>query len=281
MGPTRLFRLLLLLAAVGLIAAGCGDDDDGDETSTDDTTEETSGDDAGGSGDEIALVDEGTLTVCSDIPYPPFEFEDDDGSYTGFDIELLEEVAEQNELDLEVRVTPFDSIIASLEAGDCDLIASAMTITEERAEQVAFSEPYFDADQSLLIRAEDEETYATLDDLAGQTIGVQSGTTGEEYANENAPDGATIREYETGDALFPALVSGDIAAALQDFPVNKYRANQDDEFIVTETFPTGEQYGFAMSQDNAGLLTAVNEALAAMQEDGTYDEIYAKWFGDG
>ncbi len=92
---------------------------------------------------------------------------------------------------------------------------------------------------------------------------------------------ALHREYETGDALFPALVSDEIAAALQDFPVNAYRANQDDEFVVTETFPTGEQYGFAMSQDNPGLLTAVNEALAAMQEDGTYDEIYAKWFGDG
>jgi polar amino acid transport system substrate-binding protein len=283
MRASRLLRLLALFALVGLLAAGCGSDDDDDASSdtTSGDTEETTGDTAG-SDEEIALVSDGTLTVCSDIPYAPFEFEDEEnpGEYTGFDIELLEGIAASQDLELEVRVSPFDTIIASLEAGDCDIIGSAMTITDERAEQVDFSDPYFDADQSLLIRVEDEDTYASLDDLTDQTIGVQAGTTGEEYANENTPEGATIQSFETGDALFPALISGQIAAALQDFPVNAYRATQGDEFVVTETFPTGEQYGFAISKDNPGLLAAVNEALSAMREDGTYDEIYATWFGD-
>lgn len=280
MRPNRLVRFLALFALVGLIAAGCSSDDDdsSDATTTSSGSSDTS--DTSGSSDEMTLVSDGTLTVCSDIPYAPFEFEGDDGEYTGFDIELLEGVAEDNDLDLEVRVSPFDTIIASLEAGDCDLIASAMTITDERAEQVDFSDPYFDADQSLLIRVEDEGTYTSLEDLAGETIGVQAGTTGEEYANDNTPEGATIKSFETGDALFPALTSDDIAAALQDFPVNAYRATQGDEFIVTETFPTEEQYGFAVSKDNPGLLAAVNASLTAMNDDGRYDEIYATWFGD-
>jgi polar amino acid transport system substrate-binding protein len=279
MRSARLYRLMALFVLVGVIAAGCSSDDDGDSSSSTTSSDSSGSSDSGDVGD-MALVSDGTLTVCSDIPYAPFEFEDDDGSYTGFDIELLEGVAEDNDLDLEVRVSPFDTIIASLEAGDCDLIASAMTITDERAEQVDFSDPYFDSDQSLLIRVEDEGTFAVLDDLAGETIGVQSGTTGEEYANENTPEGATIKAFETGDALFPALASDDIAAALQDFPVNAYRATQGDEFVVTETVPTGEQYGFAISKGNAGLLAAVNDALTDMREDGRYDEIYATWFGD-
>jgi ABC-type amino acid transport substrate-binding protein len=245
------------LAAVGLLALGalaaCGDDGGGDD---------------------------GALRVCSDIPYPPMEFEED-GEYTGFDIELVREIA--NRLDRELRVVrqPFDGILLAVAGGECDLVASSVTITEERAEQVLFSEPYFDADQSLLVRAEDEERYATLDDLAGRTIGVQLGTTGETYAQENTPEGATIDGRESGGAdLFLALESGDVDAILQDYPVNAYRAQQDDSMVVTETYPTGEQYGFAADQDNQELIDDVNRQLEAIREDGTYDELYEEWFGE-
>ena len=131
-----------------------------------------------------------------------------------------------------------------------------MTITDERAEKVNFTDPYFDADQSLLILEKNADTYKTLDDLAGKTIGVQSGTSGADYAEANKPAGATIKEFQTGDEMFPALISGDIDAALQDYPVNAYRATQDDQFKVTETFPTGEQYGFATTKENTELLAA-------------------------
>ena len=93
---------------------------------------------------------------------------------------------------------PFDGILGSLAAGDCDVVASAVTITAERAEQVDFTEPYFDAEQSLLIKADNEEI-AGIADLDGKTVGVQSGTTGEDYANENA-DGATSRRSRTATA---------------------------------------------------------------------------------
>ena len=256
-------------AALVLGAAACGDDDEGsDETS-------------GSEGDAPAEEERGTLTVCSDTPYEPFEFEDPDtGEQTGYDIEIIREVADRMGDDIEVTDQPFEGIWLAPQAGTCDIVASAMTINPERAENALFSDPYFDAEQSLLVLAENEEDFATLEDLAGENIGVQSGTTGETYANENKPDGATVQGFDDSSAMFLAIESGEVSALLQDLPVNGYRASQDDSFVVVETYSTDEQYGFAAAMDNTDLIDQVNEQLTAMRDDGTYDEIYAEWFGE-
>ena len=269
-------RLVATLAVGALALAACGDDDDSEAGDSADTTEA----DGGQAAADVELVNEGTLTVCSDTPYEPFEFEGPDGEQTGYDMDILRAIAENNDLSMEVIDLPFDGILGSLAAGDCDVVGSAVTITDERAEQVDFSDPYFDADQSLLVRAEDEETYATLEDLASQTIGVQSGTTGEAYANENTPTGATIQSFEDADGLFGAIAAGQIEAILQDFPVNAYRATQDDSLVVTETFPTGEQYGFAVEKGNEGVLTLINDGLAELRDSGEFDEIFQQYFGE-
>jgi polar amino acid transport system substrate-binding protein len=282
--------LLALLLALGLVASACGDDDDEADTTdttedtsdatTDDTTEDTTGDTEVAA--EFETVTDGTLTICSDIPYSPFEFEDEEnpGEFTGFDVELVDAVAAELGLESEWKVSAFDTILASVAAGDCDMVASAMTITDERAEQANFSAPYYNSQQSLLVNADDAETYATLADLGGQTIGVQAGTTGQEYAEANLPEGATVKAYEGGEDLFLPLQSGEIAAVLQDLPVNGYRAAQDDTFVVTESLGTEEQYGFAFSKDNEALLEAFDGVLTAFFEDGTYDGIFSEWFGD-
>lgn len=273
----RSLLVLPLLAVSALLLGACGDDEASDETTT---TAAEGGSDSAASLDGVTLVNDGQLTVCSDMPYKPFEFEED-GETKGFDYDVVSAMGDQLGVEVEFVTTPFDSIIPALAAGNCDMIASAMTITEEREEQVNFTEPYFDADQSLLVLTENEETYATLEDLAGKTIGVQVETTGATYAAENTPEGATIKEFQTGDEMFPALISGDIDAALQDLPVNAYRATTDPEqFVVTETFPTGEQYGFAVAKENTDLLAALDAALAASKEDGTYDAAYTTWFGE-
>jgi len=231
---------------------------------------------------DATLVTDGTLTICSDIPYAPFEFEDDSNELTGFDVELVNAMAEEMNLETEFKTTPFDTIIPALTAGNCDVIVSATTITEERSEQVLFSDPYFDADQSLMVTTANEGTYKTLDDLAGKTIGVQAGTTGADYAEENKPEGATVKEYPGAADLFLAISAGEIDAVLQDFPVNAYHALQNDEqFVVTETFPTGEQYGMAVTLENTNLADALNASLGNVRASGTYDEIYASWFGEG
>lgn len=268
------FILALLAAAALLVAAGCGNSDDGDSSSGDETTTTVEGGIA-----TPETITEGTLAVCSDIPYEPFEFEGDGPSgYTGFDIELLAAIAAQMNLELSVTDVEFDGILGNLAAGNCDVVASAVTITDERAEEVDFTEPYFDAVQSLLVPVDSDVT--ALADLAGQRIGVQSGTTGESYANDNTPDGAEVVSFDGADALFVALESGEIDAILQDFPVNAYRATQDDGVKVVEEYPTDEQYGFAVEKGNTQLLDALNEGLAAVRESGQYDTIFASYFGD-
>ncbi len=263
-----------LITVAALLLGACGGDDASDGSAT------TAASGASGGIEGVELVNDGQLTVCSDMPYKPFEFEDD-GETTGFDFDVVSAMGEQLGVEVEFVTTPFDSIIPALVAGDCDMIASAMTITDERKEKVAFTDAYFDADQSLLVLKENAEKFATLEDLAGKTIGVQMETTGATYAAENKPEGATIKEFSTGDEIFPALISGDVDAALQDLPVNGYRAaTAPDQFVVTETFPTGEQYGFAVAKENTALLEALNGALDTMREDGTYDTIYAEWFGE-
>ena len=266
-----------LLVAMVLLVGACSDDGGSSDEAGSPGGDAAGGDAAGAEAPEFELISEGTLSVCTDAPYPPFEFEED-GEFTGYDMDILRAVAENLGLELEVSVVPFDGIWLKPAAGDCDLVGSAMTITPERAEQALFSDPYFDADQSLMIRVADEAEYATLEDLDGATIGVQTGTTGEDYAEENAPDGAEIQSLDEPAALFLALESEEIDAILQDFPVNLDRANQNPDLVVTESFATGEQYGFAVSQDNEGLAEAVNQQLEALREDGTFDAIFEEYF---
>jgi polar amino acid transport system substrate-binding protein len=262
MRSTKITRLGATFAALALAATACGGGD---------------GEQAG----EFDTVTPGTLTMCSDIPYAPFEFEDPstDTGYSGFDVELMGAIAEELGLELAVVNSGFDSLTsgASMAAGDCDLAASAMTITEEREENVDFSEPYYNAAQSLLVTADSDVT--TLADLEDATIGVQSGTTGADYANDNAPDSAEIRSYDSGADLFVALEAGEVDAVLQDLPVNVERASQEDNLEVVETYETDENYGFAFPEEGSeDLLEAVNGALQSLRDDGTYDSLYTKYF---
>lgn len=251
----RSLSLLVLVLALALVAAACS------------------------SGDDAALVADGKLTVCSEAPYEPFEFEDPaaPSGYSGFDIELMDAIASEMELELVVANTPFDGIWLQPAAGACDVVASAMTITEERAENALFSDPYFDAAQSFLVTAANDGL--TLAGTDGMKIGVQTGTTGEIYATENKPAGADLVSFDEGAALFLALESGSVDAILQDLPVNGYRAAQDPNFVVTETYSTDEQYGFGMALDNEGLADKINDALKALKDSGTYSDLHMKYFG--
>jgi polar amino acid transport system substrate-binding protein len=255
-------RLVATLAVLALVLAACG----------------------GGSGEGDAsgldLVTPGTLTVCTDSPYRPMEFEDSsaEGGYTGFDIELMRAIADNLGLSLAVNNTGFDPITSGLamEAGDCDVAAASITITEEREQNIDFSDPYFTADQSLL--AADGSGLTDLAGSGGMSIAVQTGTTGEAYAQDNAPSDTTLVSYENPGDMFLALEAGTVVGVLQDIVPNADYALDHDASIV-ETYPTNEQYGFAVKETGAeDILAAINTQLAKLKDDGTYDTLYNDWF---
>ncbi len=248
-------RILLLLAALAVVVAACGGD---------------------GEAGDVPTLTAGELLVCTDAPYPPFE-EEVDGEWTGFDVEVMNAIGDELGLTVEWTVQPFDGIWLAPAAGTCDIVASAMTITEERAAAALFSDPYFDADQSLLVKV--GSGVATLDDLVGQKLAVQTGTTGEIYASENAPEGVELVSFDEPAAMFLALESDDVQAILQDLPVNADRAQNDDTMELADSFTTGEQYGFATSSDQTELMDAVNGALATIKDNGTYDSIFESYLG--
>lgn len=262
--------LMVALLAVALVGAACNGEDP--ETGPTETGEAPA---------DLNLIQEGTLTVCTDAPYEPFEFEDPEApsGYSGFDIDLIQEIADRLGLELAVVNTGFDPIESgvAMASDECDIAAAAMTITEERAENVTFTDEYFSADQSLLVKA--DSGISSLEDLSGERIAVQSATTGEAYAQENAPEDAEIVSFENPADLFTALDAGDVQGVLQDLPVNSEKARQDDSVEVVETFQTGENYGFAARLDGKeALVEEVNRILGEMRDDGTYDEIYNRYF---
>lgn len=278
-------RSTALIAALALTVAACaGDDTDAEAPDTDDTEAETDdeaseGDDGAAAAD-VELIADGALTVCSDVPYPPFEFEDADApsGYAGFDMDLVQEIADRLDVELAVVETGFDALEsgAALAAGQCDLAASAMTITPDRAENLNFSDPYYEAQQSLIVLVDGD--IESLEDVTG-SLGVQGNTTGAEFANENAPDGVEIIEYPSGPDLFTAMLAGQVEAGLQDFDVNALRVQEDDRFAIVEEFATGEEYGLAAARDADELIDTINDVLADIIDDGTYDEIFERYFG--
>ncbi|MGJ9373012.1 transporter substrate-binding domain-containing protein [Nesterenkonia sp. CF4.4] len=248
------------LAALVLTACGGGDESE----SSDDGSE--------------MLNSAGTLQVCSDATYPPFEYRDETGELVGFDIDLAEVLAESMDAELEVVETGFEGIQSgvALDSNTCDLSISGMTITEERAGNMLFSEPYLDDNLGLL--AATEANVSSLDDLDGLTVGVQSETTGATYAEEN---GYEVRAYTDSGLLIQGIESGQVDAAIGNISILGYQAGESDTAEFVEEIDTGEQLGIAAQSENTELIDAVNEALAEMESSGELQEIEDRWFRDG
>ena len=174
----------------------------------------------------------------------------------------------------------FDTLIPTLKAGGkFDIIMSGMTITDERKQEIDFSDPYIDSNQSIAVKT--DSAIASSADLAGKTIGVQSGTTGEAWAKENVKNAKKVVPFSDTLSAFAALQAGQVDAVVNDLPVSAAIVKDTSRGLkIIEEIPTGEQYGIGVSKDNPDLLKAINDALATLRSNGTYDEIYSKWFGE-
>ena len=266
--PSSSIRRRSSLVAVGLTAlagllAGCAANGATGEASTPTTS----------------LVHPGTLTVCSDLPYEPFE-SFDHGAPVGFDVDLVRQVSTQLGVKLRVDDTDFDAIQSgdALNSGKCDVAISAMTITGERARVLDFSSPYFNASQALVV--DKASKVSSLEDVAGKRIAVQGGTTGELYVTDNAPSSAHVVPLKDADAMQSALRKGQVDAAVYDNTVVGDVVANNPGLRVAAQFDTGEQYGMAVKKEgNVDLLRSINTVLATLKTDGRYDKLYTRWFG--
>lgn len=268
----RLLKLLALLAALTLAFAACGDDDEDDLAEPTDQQTETPA---------FTTLEEGILTVGSDIPFPPFEFRKG-GDETGFDVEIVEEIASRLGLEVEWTDTAFDTIFTQLNGGRFDMVASATTITPEREQQVNFTDSYYFAQQSLTVNQDETPDIQSTDDLGeGDTVALQEGTTGETWARENLePNGVEIRTFPEAPDTYTALEAGQVTGVIFDEPSAVEEAERRPSLKVVEAIDTDEEYGLPVNPDNEELLEAVNNALREMIEDGTYQSIYERWFPD-
>ncbi|MDX2760347.1 transporter substrate-binding domain-containing protein [Streptomyces europaeiscabiei] len=263
----RRTRLLAATTATAglLLVAGCSSDgDSGSGTKTA----------VGG----VELVKAGQLTTCTHLPYPPFQSEID-GKEQGFDVSLIDLVAEDLGVQQKIIDTPFENFKtgAFLNSGECDLAAAGMTITDERKKNVDFSDPYFEATQAVL--AAKKTDIRSFADLKGKKVGTQAQTTGEDYAKSQGLDPVS---FESSDAVLNGLRAGQVDAVVIDYPVVQgWLKNADlaDAYAVAEQVNTGEEYGITVKKGNTKLLAAINKALADAKSDGTYKKLYEQWIG--
>ena len=259
--------------------AGCNAGGEQDAPADDATTDEPA------ATDDLGLIKEGTLTVAVSPDFPPFENLDGD-EYVGFDVDLMKAVAEQMGLEVEFKNLQFDAIVPAIQAGgQADVGCSGITIDPEREEQVDFSTSYYIDDQCVVAMTDNADvtadTYADALNQEGVVIAVQSGTTGETFAQENFPN-AKVVGYGNATDCFAAMQAGTdgTVAVVTNLAVGeKMIAEAYTDAQIVGKSATGEEYGVAVSKDNPALLSAVNDALAALDEDGTIDELTTTWMG--
>lgn len=228
-------------------------------------------------GRALKTISPGKLTVCSDIPNAPFEFEEG-GELRGIDIDLVKAITGRLGISPDFRDTDRGALFSSLKSGQCDLVAAAVAITDERKKDSDFSNPYFEIHQSLLVRKANEGAYHDLPDLRGKPVGALAGSAGAEMGRK--ADSLVLREFPGPDALFAALTSSQVEAVLTDEPLNAYRAVGDAEaVVVVKSFrdEAGAEYGLAVPKGKKDLLDAVNKAMTEVRSDDSYRTILANY----
>jgi polar amino acid transport system substrate-binding protein len=217
------------------------------------------------------------LTVATDAAFPPFEMVDEETKdIIGFDIDLMNAIAEKAGLEIEYKNVAWDPLLAGMAECQYDMAISAMTITAKRAEQFSFSDPYINAGQIVAVQV-GNDTINGPDDLVGKTVGAQIGTTGSLEIEAIAD--TTLKVYDTYELAFLDLVNGQVDAVVADYPlavsfVNKY---SDTLKVVGQVF-TDENFGVAFCKDNNELIAKVNAALAELIDEGFIEELVVEWY---
>lgn len=257
---------LLLVFVMALTFAACGNSEQPSDT-------ETVGD---------AAAEMPTYKVAMEPTFPPFDTIDPETQeLDGFDFDLMNAIAEDQGYKLEWVNMGFNGLIASLEAGNIDIIASGMNASEERREKVDFSTTYYDSGLVVAIKA-GNTAIKSIDDLTAEMkVGGQIATTGADMATQLFNDGkiAEAKIYDGLDVAVMDLQNGTIDALINDLPVTQaYMDAKPGTIEIVGDVLNAESYGFAVQKGNTELLEKINTGLQNMIDNGTFDELYAKWF---
>jgi polar amino acid transport system substrate-binding protein len=264
---TRRFLQIAALGAAGLLIAACGKKEEAPAPTA--------------SAPAAAPAPAKVYVVGTDAAYAPFESQNEKGEIVGFDIDVVKAAAAKAGIEVKFVNTPWEGIFNALGQGDRDAVVSAVTITEERKGTMDFTEPYFDAQQ--LIAVKENSKIAKFADLKKLKVGVQTGTTGDEAVTKLlGKTSSAIKRFESTPMALKELESGGVDAVVADNgvvihyvannPGGKFKTVADKEFVP-------EQYGIAVKKGNTELLGKLNQGLAAIKADGSYNAIYAKYFG--
>lgn len=243
------------LAALGLVACGASTDSDAD------------------SGEK-------TYKIATDTAFAPFEYADENGTYVGVDIEILAAIAENQGFQYELDAVGFDAALQSVQSGQADGVIAGMSITDERKKIFDFSEPYYDS--TVCAAALIKSDYHKLEDLKGQKVAVKVGTQSEAWA-ESIKDqyGFTTTTFDDSATMYQDVTAGNSACCFEDTPVMSYAiatGNVEFKLIGENADEYATPYGFAVNKGaNAELLKMFDDGLKNIKEDGTYDEIIAKY----
>lgn len=213
----------------------------------------------------------------TEATFAPFEFTDEKSNIIGFDVDIIKAIGEVEDIDFEIVNMPFDALVPSVLTRQLDGAISGITITEERAKTVSFSDPYYKSGISAVIRAADANRIQSFDDSKNSRLCAQIGTTGAKTAAELS---GNVGAFNTVPEAFLELKSKGCDAVLNDRPVNLYFLNtkQDKSFTELNQMLNGEDYGIVVSKNNSELLEKINDGLKKIKDNGKYVEIHKKWF---
>lgn len=215
-----------------------------------------------------------TLIMGTNAAFPPYEFVDENNNVVGIDAEIAAAVAEKLGMELEIKDMAFESLITAVSSGSVDVVLAGMTVTPEREESVNFSDSYATGIQVVIVK--EGSDIATIDDLEGKKIGVQSGTTGDIYCADDYGEDAVAR-YDNGALAVAALQNGQVDCVVIDNEPAKAFVEANEGLIILDTEYVTENYAAAIAKENTDLLEKFNAALAELKAEGKLDEIIGKY----
>ncbi len=271
---------LLLAAAMAVSAGACGSSQTASTSTAASSAaaSEAAATSTSGSGAVAAIKAKGTITMVTNAEFEPFEYKDSD-QIVGIDPDIAQAVADDLGVKLEISDIAFDSCIPSITSGKADFCAAGMTVTEDRLQNVDFTDSYFNASQAVIVTSGSD--IKSPSDLNGKIVGVQQGTTGDTYCtNEDGSNDISVKEvkrYPKGMDAVSDLIGGRIdAVVIDNYPAEKYVSKNSDKIMKLDEALTEEEYAIAVPK-GSDLKDEINKVIADLNESGKMDEIVGKY----